>query len=218
LPNTETDLTPIYLLGSRQTIDLVFRRIATEWGGELREITTSGGLPALNVIHGHRLGLLIIEELPHARCHAWVTQIPSGRNDEVTEFWNFASQELARLGFLISGTPALEAPNVGDGDGERFSEAEQQEIALRLDTIQEMLLKQYELSHEQSDWVKTQIGLLKEELTTSRRIVWKHLARSALLGIASMVGGQSARLVADQAYEMLRPYLGQWFPFLLGSG
>jgi hypothetical protein len=140
----------------------------------------------------------------------------SDASPQVTEFWGIATRELGRLGFLIAGNFA--PVEVEPDNDERFSEAEQREITLRLDEIRETLLQQYELDQEQSTWLRNEVDLLKEEIKTSRKITWRHLARSVMLGIASMIGGQSGRLVAEQAYEMLRPYLGRWFPFLLGSG
>ncbi len=165
---------------------------------------------------------MILEELPYTRCHLWINDISkdSAAGDStplMNDFWEFATRELQALGFVVDGsTRELPEPEVGR-EG-HFSPVERREIALRLDSVEATIIQQHELDREQADWIRGEIGLLREELETSRKVIWRHLARSVLLEIGTMIGGQAGRLIVEQTYDLLRPYLGRWFPFLLGAG
>jgi hypothetical protein len=218
-----------YLLhGPPSAVEIILKRVAVEWGGEIGNNIYAGGLPGLSLNRqGQRVHAMFLEELPHDRCQLRITAVTERddesrlnngirRSEAVESFLEAATQELLYLGFMISdqSTPRIESSEATD---ERFSQAEQQEIRARLDALEATLLQQFELDREQVTWVHEELQLLRAEMATSNKITWRHLARSVLLGIASMIGGQGGKLFAEQALELVRPFLGR-FPFLLGSG
>jgi hypothetical protein len=210
--------TVLLLHGPLGAVEVQLKRVAADFGGSASNIRFKGSLPALSVAFGGAgEGILSIEELPHGRCQLRVE--PTAATTERFRQWlDGAIRELYALGFVISdrSTPRLAQPQAEDDA--HFSPREQEDILARLDGIEATIFQQDEFDQDQAAWIRGEMHLLKEELATSRRVTWRHLARSVLLGIASMIGGQAGRLFLEHSWESLRPFLGRLFPFLLGPG
>jgi hypothetical protein len=231
----DLDSTSIWLLaGSREAIEVILKRVANEYranktGFSLSHVEFADGRPAFTLYstgtHARQLGLLAVEELVNGRSQMRIPPPPFNPSLESPEnrtlfvsYLNEALEELTRLGFVIStGQPFLPGDMQGE-DGEQFTPEEQAQIVDRLDALESYLLTQFELSRQQIEFVRRELAGLREEVGKSNRWTWRHLARSVVLGIASALGGQAVRLlITEQAWEVLRPFLGPHLP-LLGAG
>jgi hypothetical protein len=216
----EQQPTRLLLHGPPKAVEVILRRVAVESGATVTDSTRRGGLEGLTFNSGGRSqeGAMFIEELPHGRCQLRIPSVEFPSGERFQEYLDSAIRELYALGFVVSDMSAPRLDQRQSDDEQRFSPAEQEEILARLDGIEAAIFQQHEFDQDQAEWIRGEMRLLKEELATSRRVTWRHLARSVLFGIAGMIGSQAGRLFLEHSWESLRPFLGRLFPFLLGSG
>jgi hypothetical protein len=212
------------LSGPHDAAEVILKRVASELqlnnvGFSLSNVTFSDGRPGLTLHSqpsGRPLGMLVIEQLPNGRGQLRIPPLqvnPSlreqGSASLFVPFMNAALIELTRLGFVVSDGEPYTVPIAAADEHSPFTPEEQAEIVARLTSLETFLLTQFELSRDQVIVVEEEMKNLRNEVSKLSRITWRHLARSALGGIASMLAGQAGRIFLEQALDALRPFYGR---------